>query len=397
MTDPDEDDDTPRAILERFVLDNPDLERLEAIVDTFNPFVAMRWTRQETRHSVFLAWLFNPRETHGLGAYCLRTFLKRVARYAADPAQTPTVIDVDSWDLDRAAISTEWRNIDLFVQDDANSFVAVFENKIDSGEHSEQLRRYRSDVEAQFPNHRKLFSYLTIEGDPASEHGYIPISYAEIAQFLDDTLERRGDQIGPDVRAFIGHYAEMVRREIVEDSEIQRLCRTIYEKHQKALDLIFEHRPDKTAHLSEALRRIVSSHPSLEPDHSSKSYVRFIPKSWDTLPRVGEGWTPTKRLLLFELDLAKGGIGLKLVLGPGEAVQRERLQSVLSARPEVFNKASTRVYPKWWSCHIERWITSKQLEEVDPTELESLLRQRFDQFVKDRLPIMESSVLASAP
>lgn len=30
------------TLLERFVLDNPDLERLEAILDEFNPFVAMR-------------------------------------------------------------------------------------------------------------------------------------------------------------------------------------------------------------------------------------------------------------------------------------------------------------------------------------------------------------------
>ncbi|MCS6284389.1 MAG: hypothetical protein H8K08_03080 [Nitrospira sp.] len=45
------------ALLERFVLDNPDLERLEAILDEFNPFVAMRWTRQETRHSPHLSQL----------------------------------------------------------------------------------------------------------------------------------------------------------------------------------------------------------------------------------------------------------------------------------------------------------------------------------------------------
>jgi hypothetical protein len=39
--------------LEQLVLDNPDLERLEAIVDTFNPFVAMRWTRQEVNTRPF--------------------------------------------------------------------------------------------------------------------------------------------------------------------------------------------------------------------------------------------------------------------------------------------------------------------------------------------------------
>src|SRR6185436_11230575 len=112
--------------------------------------------------------------------------------------------------------------------------------------------------EAHFPIHKKLFSYLTIDGDPPTEEGYIPLGYAEIAQFIEDTLTRRGEQIGPDVRSFMGHYVEMVRRHIVEDSEIQRLCRAIYSKHQRALDLIFEHRPDRAALLSEVMQDVIS-------------------------------------------------------------------------------------------------------------------------------------------
>jgi len=178
--------------LDQLVLDNPELERLEAIVDTFNPFVAMRWTRQEVKHSTFLSWLLNPRETHGLGSYCLRTFLKRIARYSPVSPTTPSVIEIDSWHLDGAIVTAEWRGVDILVQDDANRFVAVFENKIDSGEHSDQLRRYKTDVEAHFPHHKKLFSYLTIEGDPPTDEGYIPIGYIEIALFIQDTLSRRG-------------------------------------------------------------------------------------------------------------------------------------------------------------------------------------------------------------
>src|SRR5688572_19035305 len=98
-----------RAALEQFVLDNPELEKLEAIVDDFNPFVAMRWTRQETRHSAFLAWLLNPKETHGLGSYCLQTLLKRVARYSAAERNAPSVIDVDAWKFDACAVTVEWR------------------------------------------------------------------------------------------------------------------------------------------------------------------------------------------------------------------------------------------------------------------------------------------------
>ena len=210
----------------------------------------MRWTRQEVRHSTFLSWLLNPRETHGLGSYCLRTFLKRIAHYTAASSTTPSVIEIDSWNLDGAVVTTEWRGVDILVQDDTNRFVAVFENKIDSGEHSDQLRRYRADVEVHFPQHKRLFSYLTIEGDPPT--GYIRRGI-EIAQFIQDTsvegVSRSAQR--PGTRT----YAEMVRRHIVEDSEIQQLCRAIYAKHQKALDPIFEHWPDRAGQVSEIWKR----------------------------------------------------------------------------------------------------------------------------------------------
>ncbi|MBK7706475.1 MAG: PD-(D/E)XK nuclease family protein [Acidobacteria bacterium] len=37
----------------------------------------------------------------------------------------------------------EWRNIDILLKDKSNKLAVVIENKIDSGEHSEQLTRYR--------------------------------------------------------------------------------------------------------------------------------------------------------------------------------------------------------------------------------------------------------------
>ena len=177
----------------------------------------------------------------------------------------------------------------------------------------------------------------------------------------------------------------------MEDSEIQRLCRAIYSKHQKALDLVFEHRPDRAASLAEALQEILKR-PGIVMDHSSKSYVRFIPALWDALPRNGEGWTPTKRLLLFEFDISKGALFLKLVLGPGEEKSRDELHQVITGQPHVFNRASTRLYPKWWSCHIEKWLSAKQLEDSDVSELVVAITQRFDEFVKDRLPTMEGAI-----
>ncbi len=43
--------------LEAFLLDNPELGQLEALLDEFNIFEAIGAVRQEVRHSDFLAFL----------------------------------------------------------------------------------------------------------------------------------------------------------------------------------------------------------------------------------------------------------------------------------------------------------------------------------------------------
>jgi hypothetical protein len=143
--------------------------------------------------------------------------------------------------------------------------------------------------------------------------------------------------------------------------------------------------------IAEMLQEIVSDKAILM-DHSSKSYTRFIPRTWDDLPRAGEGWTPTKRMLLFEFDLAKSGLAFKLVLGPGEETERARLHRIITSRAAVFNKATTRLYPKWWSCHIEKWLSANQLEESELGDLRIALSKRFEEFKKERLPLMESAI-----
>lgn len=383
-----------RGALERFVYDNPELERLEAILDDFNPFAALQWTHQELRHSAFLRWLLDPTETHGLGPYFLCAFLKRIAhRSVGLRPQAPTVVDVDSWDLSSAAVLQEWNGIDLFVQDDANRFVGVIENKIDTLEHGEQLQRYRRLVERQFPDHRKLFAYLTASGEIPSDDAYAAINYAELVTLVDETLRRRGDQLSPEVRSFLGHYVQMVRRHIMEDSEIQELCRVIYGKHRKALDVLFEHRPDRAAEIHDILLELIARREQLLQDQCSKSYVRFLPNNLDFLPRVGEGWTASKRLLLFEFANYNNLLSLKLVLGPGEQTLRNRVHGLISQHPKVFNRAQETLYPKWWSCHIEKWLGPKQYNELDLPGVKAEIEQRLDRFLGGQLPKMVEILL----
>ena len=80
-------------------------------------------------------------------------------------------------------------------------------------------------------------------------------------------------------------------------SEIADLCRRIYQKHQRALDLPFEYRPDRLAEIQSILVDCIHSRSDLILDTASKQVVRFGHISWESLPK-GKGWTRSGRMVL---------------------------------------------------------------------------------------------------
>lgn len=379
-----------RTALERFIRDNPDLERLETIVSDFNPFVSMGWTRQELRHSSFLRWLLDPNESHGLGPYPLRQFLKALASASTDGGDAPSLFDIDSWDLINTTAVAEWESVDVFLQNDDDGFVVVIENKVGTTEHGEQLQRYRERVEARFPGHKKLFVYLTPAGDQPSDDRYGVLSYGDIVELVALVIERRGAQMNSDVARFLEHYVEMVRRHIVEDSEVQELCRRLYANHRQALDLIFEHRPDRQQEITHMLEDLVVGKGGVL-DQCSKAFVRFATPTLDRFPHAGSGWTKTGRMILFEAEHYPKQLVLKLILGPGPTELREQVHHEVQ-RHEVFNRKHYKFFPKWWTFHGMKLLRPKEYGALDLAEIEGHLRERVDVLFDQQLPEMESAI-----
>lgn len=205
--------------LKSFSDDNEDLERLESILDKFNVFESLGLVRQEIRHSAFLRWLLDPSQTHGLGDYWLRQFLKMVIKRGEEQLRTEaSLFDLDGWDISEAEVRKEWNYIDLLIVDDRNMFVCVIENKIDSSEHSDQLNRYKEIVEEEFENHKRAYVFLTASGATPSNASYIPINYRDLALTLEAALGRRASQVNAEMKLFVQHYVDMVRRHIMRDS-----------------------------------------------------------------------------------------------------------------------------------------------------------------------------------
>jgi hypothetical protein len=106
---------------------------------------------QELRHSDFLAFLLDPRQSHGLGDGFLRRLLQKALRAARAGHSAVSPIDLDVWNLADAQVQREWRNLDIFVRDEAHQLAVIIENKVDSAEHSGQLERYHDVVMQEHP------------------------------------------------------------------------------------------------------------------------------------------------------------------------------------------------------------------------------------------------------
>ena len=118
--------------LKSFIYNNKELEKLEAIVDKFNIFSSLGIINQEIRHSNFLAWLLDPKETHNLSDYFTTSFLKLATNNDTNENPELNIIDIDTLDLTSLQVYREWNNIDVLLVDDDKKVVCIIENKVNS-------------------------------------------------------------------------------------------------------------------------------------------------------------------------------------------------------------------------------------------------------------------------
>lgn len=387
-------DKSDKEVLEEFIHDNEELERLEEIAEDFNIFTALRIVDTELKHSTFLAWLMDPNESHGLGDYFLSLFLRKAAfRTSASGIDSPSVFDIDSWHFDSAEVLREYQRIDIFIRSEEHKFICVIENKIQSGEHDNQLKRYRRTVQNEYPCYRKLFIYLTISGDIPSDDSYIPLSYEDIIPLIERLVKTRKEKIGSEILIFISHYKDMLRRYVMEDSKIQDICKGIYKRHRKALDLIFEYRPDKQLEVCECLVNIIKRDPDLILDGASKSYIRFIPKEFDDfIPPVGV-WDKSKRMLLFDTYNGPQGVIMYLSIRPGPKEIRQKLYEIARENLSLFNLAKNKLTGQFTSIYRKSILSAKDHEDKEIEEIGKQMEERFRKFKETDLPKLVAQII----
>jgi hypothetical protein len=383
----------PREALEKFVLDSEELARLEERTSQFNIFEALGIVRQEIRHSNFLAWLMNPAQTHGLGDSFLKGFLFKTSVKARMPGIEKTIspVDVDVWDLTETEIRREWKNIDILLVENAQRFVCVIENKIYSSEHSDQLRCYREVVEEAFPDYTRHYVLLNVSGEePSDSEYYVGVTYDEVCDVIERLLKMRASTIGDDVATALSHYVTMIRRRVMPDMEIQELCRRIYSKHRAALDLIYEHRPDRQAEIRDALLEMIrADRQEFIIDTASKSRIRFLPVSWDRSElHVGQGFTKSGRLLLFEFWNNPNWLGFGLTLGPGDQDVRRQIYEAARKTGSPFTPPPKGVSTKYVYLFSKEILNAADYDDLDFEGIQSRLQEAWSAFKSNVLPLM---------
>jgi len=238
---------TDEEALKNFLLDIDCLNELQPWTGHFNLFDVLKISRIEIRHSNVLSWLMNPNENHGMGDAFLKAVVQEMV--VNDTKGRYDVFQTLLLDFYNFTVYREWKYIDILLISDQDQFLIAFENKIGAQEHSNQLQRYRENLETVYPDYQKMLIFLTPDGDdPSDTKNWDVLSYSTIADILLSLKDKL--ELQPDVKLMIENYLEVIRRDIVEDQELIQICTKIYAKHKKALDLIYEYRPnDRTQYL----------------------------------------------------------------------------------------------------------------------------------------------------
>lgn len=331
-------------LLDEFLVGNAELERLEAKLSEFNLFRVLRVEQAEIRHSNVLAWLLDPSETHGLGPVFLRRFLSTVL-LESTVAASLTPARVELMPFGEVEVYRERHGIDVLVRcvggrgPEAIRWCLLIENKIRAKESKHQLAKYRDAVAREFADHEIVAVYLTLDGDDPSddgeEAGFVPMSHRQVLDIATAVIDQHTARIPNDARVFLSHYLDSLRRLTMEETDaLVLLCREIYRKHRRAIDLIVEHGVTSQRYETCAAEIAKLVPCEFEPE-VSRYRVWFIPKEmgavmpdidmagWKFLPR------PIPACIWLRYSASKLRAQLSLEIGP--AADQSLRQRILKA------------------------------------------------------------------
>lgn len=301
--------------LREFLADIECLDALSPWTERFNIFDILKISRTEIRHSNMLAWLLDPNENHGLGDKFLKNTLIQILKENDDK-------EYDSFklllmDLYSFRAFREREHIDILLVSDKEKYVIAIENKIGSSEHDHQLQRYREYLDKEYKDYKKILVFLTPDGDEPSDKKWGILTYESILDILDKVYEN--NELQSDVDLLLKNYTDVVRRNIVDDQELVKVCTDIYNRHKKALDLIIEKKIDDGMQIFDVVSRTLKK---LSEEgkiiYGNCGKLNFTTPNMDKLLpalNVPEGSWGTTNIYKYWVNLRNGKLSIVFELG----------------------------------------------------------------------------------
>jgi uncharacterized protein YjfI (DUF2170 family) len=348
------------------LLAGENFDRLNLTLKQPNIFNALGVGHYEIRHSNFLAWLLDPGANHGLQEIFLTRFLRDV--FLDKRSKNNSLVKIPKLLKENILVHREWNSIDVLIEFETT--VIALENKIFSGEHNNQLKRYQKIIGEHFPEKNQIFIYLTPFGIQSSQQDvYIEYGYLQVATHLQDILSLYSESLNNSVQIYIKDYINNLKMNVMADSNANDLARDIYKNHKELLDFIFENKPDfatdfRNLFENELINRgyIIGSR--------NKGYVRFLTPRLKELIHVyahANGW-PNKESFLFEVDFFWSGSKIKFypIVPPGDDEIR---QILIDAILKV--EGAKEAWGKKWSTflHTNENFDMNRMSEKDENDV----------------------------
>ncbi len=348
--------------LNKFIINNNKLELLESKLNSFNPFRVLKIDKFEIRHSNFLAWVFNPKENHGFQDKILKKTLCDIIIHNEDKNLLTDSYEIYKHNFNDTKIYREYKNIDLLAVSKSNKLVLLIENKVNSKESKNQLNKYLEIVKREFSGYKLIPVFLTLNGNQSSNETYCTYDYEKIYQILKFSLEMNKDNINNKIIDFINYYLKIVEVMIMEDEDVKKLCKEIYNEHKEAIDLINQY--ISSSSFSPATEIFKEKHKNILEIAIKNNTFWFIPEdfckylpnnitdNWDSYYPVSFWFeklqADSKLILHFEIGpLKDANIRLKLMtfLKENDFEIKERALKASSKYTRIFNE--TISFKKW--------------------------------------------------
>ena len=401
------------AALEGLSTDLPSLKKL--IGEQRAEFDALAFagvSRSEAFHSKVLAWLLDPRGSHGAGEHFLRGFLLQATAQAGSARIGTGPLAVNAaFDWSATRVRREWAHavdgdkgyLDILLLNEEAAFLCAVENKIGSSEHDEQLTRYRKALVNQYPDFDRHHVFLTPGGTlpyrTEEQRWWTPVEYSQVLRLVEETRKNSANPVPKDVGVFLQQYSTTLRRKIVSDvdTNAQQRARQIYLTHREAIEFLIENKPDLVSEMSQLFAKAIDGQEAWKADWKQPDLVFFRSADWDRFEafKTGTGWGDFKSLVTFAFDLRQPHPRLICTLGPGtdEAI-RGKIHAGISRQPGLFSCAGEVLNTSYTRLDVKEPITKDaDLVDWDNPAVRAKLTNWVSAFAETDFPKMNNIIV----